>query len=998
MTTTTTSRAARRVLLLAACATLAGGATAIAQPATTRPASGGFQIAPSGDFGLPSDPAAATRPAREPAPFDVESTGPVAPLPAGTTKPVVPVQSDLPPVKTTTAPVDPDAQRDEGGIDAAQAAQSAAAPGDVEGDEPRLDLAADPTPDGAALAGILETYAQGTLAGEDSGPALARQAAALYAAAVRLAPDDARLARNLVETRLRAGDAGGAVVALNHYRSLRPDDTLAQIRFVDLSAADMQTADAKLDYLSRLADDSRVSDPVRSHAAAMASILYVEMLDEESAAAMVDRAVELDAYNPLALQLDYERRLREGAARPRRVQALARLVRSNPVQPAVLSRLAEELLDAGLAEEANDYYNAAIRAGNALGLPVPTRTYLDSAAVKFVTNRPAEVNPLLVESAGAMVEPTQDDARLAINFLTDVVDGHLLNVLGVDAAVGGEVASEHAQTIANIIRNTILLQTHAAINGEPPPPPREPGQPTPPTPLPDVVADAQRIRQAPDSPQNDVDVHAYATALSGLAWIDLYFLEQPTDDAILRALEILVPEDSATLVRLKGWQLWRQGQADAAAEKLRTVAGRDPLSALGLLLMGRDVDEISGLAPAQGGGASIAAQGQALLDANPAGLTGAFLADALRPKGVRLTPGDEAPAVREALSVVEPDLLAAADPARAAGLYSLSADAGQVSHAFGEPMLLDLTLRNTGRHVLTLGPDGLVRPPVRLDARVSNIPGQGGPQPVPAAALPEWSGATRLDPGEKIVQRVRLDGPQLSAVLASAPQATLTMLVDVTSNPVTVQTEQGPGYATGPAGQSYRLPRRVDRAATPMDTSDPRVAQATDARLESLRGGEPLERLRAAQLVLGQIEYLSRLAQQVRERGQSEGTEPEQIDEQIRPFGELAGRLADALRRAGDSFGPPRGPDAASVAWLKFAAANVAVDAASRDRLIESLLSSPAFESRLVGLLAVSTLIADADRAAELAGPVAESDADPTVRAFARNLLAYLGQRQRAGE
>ena len=290
----------------------------------------------------------------------------------------------------------------------------------------------------------------------------------------------------------------------------------------------------------------------------------------------------------------------------------------------------------------------------------------------------------------------------------------------------------------------------------------------------------------------------YAVLLSDLAWADLYFAQKPADEAVLRALDVLVPEGSATLVRLRGWQLWRQGQDDAAAEKLQTVSDRDPLARLGLLLMGRPAaSEPADAAEA----ASPARQMQELLDAAPNGLVGAFLADALRGRGILLQPADDAEAVRQALAVLEPRLLDVLQPENVGRFYSLDARPATVSHEFGEPLLMTVTLRNKGRDVVTVGPDGLVESRFRLDARVGG--GLGQPQSVPASAEPEWTGGTLLRPGEKLEQVVRLDGPQLSGFLASLPQQRLTINADVTSNPVRVQTPQGPGYATGPAGQTW---------------------------------------------------------------------------------------------------------------------------------------------------------------------------------------------------
>ena len=74
---------------------------------------------------------------------------------------------------------------------------------------------------------------------------------------------------------------------------------------------------------------------------------------------------------------------------------------------------------------------------------------------------------------------------------------------------------------------------------------------------------------------------------------------------------------------------------------------------------------------------------QTLLDGSPNGLVGAFLADALRPKGILLRPGDDAAAVRQSLSVLEPRLLRVLQPENVGEFYSLDARPVKVAHDFG---------------------------------------------------------------------------------------------------------------------------------------------------------------------------------------------------------------------------------------------------------------------------------------------------------------------------
>ena len=256
---------------------------------------------------------------------------------------------------------------------------------------------------------------------------------------------------------------------------------------------------------------------------------------------------------------------------------------------------------------------------------------------------------------------------------------------------------------------------------------------------------------------------------------------------------------------------------------------------------------------------------------------------------------------------------------------------------------------------------------------------------MPGAASPQWTGGTLLRPGEKLEQTVRLDGPQLGGVLSGLPQQRLTVSADVTTNSATVQTEQGPAYVTGPVGKTVSAVRLIDRIGVPLATGDDPAAAALNAKVEQLRSGDPLERLRAAQLVLAQIRWVSGYAAQLQKDGAAA--------DKVQNAQQIGGLLYDALRRAAGSFGVPQGDEAPATAWLKYAAAAVNADEAARAAAARQLLASDAFESRVVGLLGVATLVQEPAVVEALVGPVADGDPDPTVRRLAVNQLRYFRSR-----
>ena len=847
--------------------------------------------------------------------------------------------------------------------------------------EPRLLLVESPTPHGAALGEIFAGYAEMIGRGGAEEGSAARQAALLLEAAVRLAPRDARLARRLVSAQMAAGDVPASVEALDHYRNLRPNDVLAQIRFVDLSAAQMESVDQRLEYLERVAQSDRVPEEVRSHAAVMASVLLREMLDEARADLLLGEAVALDPYSPQALQMFYERLVATGEPRARRVDALAMLARSNILQPAVLSALAQEVAAAGLLEPANELYRRATQVHGALALPAPPSLLRDMAALHLITNRPQSARQILssIESAALASPPATAPAQ---GGPTAPAQGEplILGIPQIDAlmlqpmtAEGAEARATAARRGANLIRVYALNAINRALTDLPPSPPPADLANVPEAPLPDVLTDARKLAARDLPPERLHWRDIYAVALANAAWMDLYYVGQPTDERLIAALAILAPEDSASLARLQGWQLWRLGQTDAARQRLEAAADRDALARLGLLMMD---------GPPEGGAGWPEAQ--EVLDSHPAGLSGAFLADALRPHGVAVLPAEDAPDVQAALATLPMALFEILEPENVRQFYSLTADPQKVRHEYGEPLLLDVSLRNSGRYPITIGPEGLLRPIIRLDALLT---GQGiEPIPIPAANAVELWEAVRLDPGDKIEQTVRLDGGAMRALMAQEPQLSLTINGELTTNPAMAVSDQGTAHVTGPAGLPQRLRRVMTRSGFVLDLASPQVASDFGERLEDLRTGEPLVRLRMAQWALGQIEAITR---QVEQRRQA-GAPADELDR----MRSLSSQMYATLSRAAGSLGVS-GPDAAANAWVKYAAAAGGPAGEGRIRVIRELLGSSAFEARLLGLIAAANLVEEDEAFAAVVGPLAE-DGDPTVRSLARELLAPGGRRAAA--
>jgi hypothetical protein len=784
-----------------------------------------------------------------------------------------------------------------------------------------------------------QTLLDAAAAGEAA--VFAEQAEALLTLAARLSPEDSRLARELVEVRLETAGADAALEALDYYRGLEPEDRLAQLRYVDLSADLLETAELKLAYLTQVVEAERVPAEVRSHAAVLAAFLLRERLETESAAAMIARAVELDPLNPQALTLDYERLLAEGAGRPERVGALGRLLASNVAQPAALSQLARELGAVGLVEEAIRFYTAASQIDRMSGQAPPPRQGLDQAALLLVNARPRRALELL-----ALPEDPEVILQADAGVLGDLV---LLQGLSRQTLRAGD--DEIAQAATPL--DTVLRDLG---NGD--------GLPA------SVAAAAVASDVFPDR------VRALLT-LADRAWFDLAVLGRATDPALLDAVERVadsVGEGGPLVARLRGWQAVRQGDEATAREKLGAIAGTDPLAELGLLVLARDA------------GRDTFADATRLLRENPSGVVGATIYAAYAREGIRVGNPARADEVEAALDETFPRrLLGLLEPAGARNFYAVTAEPDRVRHAVGEPLLGTLTIRNVGRDPLTLGPGGLIDPRVRIEGEFRGLL----ERPRDVLSSVTITGRTRLDPGERVEQAIRVDSPALAGLLRQTVPLSTTLYPFAVTNPIVVDVPdpQTPGQVrpipvSGPAGQNVPFLRPFDRPGLPLDLEDEGIRTELAARLSALRDNpNPADRIRAADQVAAQLDWLRLFVANETDAGRD-----------VRAWTTMGADVVTRLREAALA-GSLAGDDAAATAYLRYLAARSPEIADDRVALIRPMLRSPSLAARALGVLSVvQTLPEQAD---ELLSPLAEADPDPTIRRYAASALAFTEARVR---
>jgi tetratricopeptide (TPR) repeat protein len=645
-------------------------------------------------------------------------------------------------------------------------------------------------------------------------PETLRQSVALLKGAVRLDPNEVRFARLLAEAALQAGDEATAIDAYQAINRLeRGNNAVAQIRLLDLYSGRMETADARLRYLIGDADQHKgvygstsVASEVRAHAAFLASQVYFERAQTSEGMRMIEEALRLFPLSPEALKAKYELTGGGGATPRERVALLLQMLNSNPCQPGVMARVAQELADVGMHEQALNWYNVAVTLTRAVGRGI-TPQDLDRLAAQLVITGGT---PLAREIAAANL---QQNARN--------VDAAMINVL-IARRGGDEEALKKALGDAEQALILRAVNVGQQMRGEP--------VTTQPSDQPvnvDVPGDIKRLQES-----GDANLTAeYASTLADLAWLRVYFQQNGQGAAqVIAQLRQLLPADSVTLARLEGWAFLVAGQAQEAQSKLSAVADRDPLAQLGMIrLTEKDNPE------------RATEEARKLMDDNPSGLLGAIIHDALRDKRLKLPAGQQpplSPAGHEVKAELDRfpkdwlDFIQQPDK-----FYLIRCEPVKVEHLYGEPVVARVIVKNTGNHDITVGPDGAIRPDLWFDVQVRGALNDF----VQGVTFDRFSQQVVLRPGQAMEQTVRVDQDRLLQLLNARASLTLPLFYFVVTNPLSTSISIAPG----PGGQRQSFFRTVHRVGLAVDHKA--FNNTVMATLGELNNGTADRKLRALQ-------------------------------------------------------------------------------------------------------------------------------------------------------
>jgi tetratricopeptide (TPR) repeat protein len=641
----------------------------------------------------------------------------------------------------------------------------------------------------------------------------------------------------------------------------------------------MQSADDRVKYLQSIMDSPRVAPPVRSFAAMRLAAQLSERMQNDLAGEAVAKAMQLNPLNLDALRVRYQYAMQNGQPQDRLAAELA-LLQSNPAQPMVVVAVARELADAGLVQRSLEWFRQALALHNQMGIVPGPDVGVDFAAEMFIAGDAKQALQVVEQITAA----NPDDLNAWLLKLT------LARHLG-----DKELLAQTLQKATVAITNRMAMLTRAAGSTTAT---TRPIDFTGEVPLPDPMADLEQIQT--NKPEM---VSQYAPIAGGMAWLKIFFAENPGQAVpFTNAVAKVMGESNELTARLQGWQYLVAGNPDEARVKLAAVADRDSVAALGMIRLAEKDPAAQQMA---------VETARKLLERSPSRLTGAFLIAELGKRGVKVTPGPSAGELEKVLAQFPKDWMKILDQPQLFYTVRIEPVAGRVSVPVGEPVLVQVTIYNTSNFWLTMGPEGVIHPDLWFDAQTRGVQ----PQFFPAEAFARLGGPMLLAPKTDFVKQVvRLDQAQLLAMLERNPAAHFQIMALMMTNPTTVAGQVRPG----PAGMQA-LSKLMERRGAPVGQLDVRQKLG-----EAIQNGTPEEKIQAA-------ETLTKFARLFTGAG---------AGEEARAFGQQA---AEAVRHTSTND-----PDPAVRAWARYLYAVYSGD----EQVLKNLLNDPTWIARTLGIVA----------------------------------------------
>jgi hypothetical protein len=280
-------------------------------------------------------------------------------------------------------------------------------------------------------------------------------------------------------------------------------------------------------------------------------------------------------------------------------------------------------------------------------------------------------------------------------------------------------------------------------------------------------------------------------------------------------------------------------------------------------------------------------------------------------------------------------------------LYEARIEPVAANVGYGDPILLRVTVTNTGDADITIGADGLLRPDLWFDAQILGL----NQHAFRGVSYDQIVNELVLRAGVSTSQIVRLDAGELYAALRSLPASSTRMSGDVITNPVVLSS----GVLPGPAGLSSSFGRSVLYSGVLL--TQPTGKKAIDAALEST---DPADRLRALDVLAAYISAADR-------QGATEELK------------KLVADLPQSIARMRTNASP------AVAGWASYLAAILASGEA-QGAIVGEMSRSTDWTTRLLSLLVPGP------SQREVAARLAAGDPDATVKSTAAATVEFLEQ------
>lgn len=682
-------------------------------------------------------------------------------------------------------------------------------------------------PDGSiALAERLATFAHQILR-ENHLPAKALDlSAALYEGAMALNPKESRFPRALADLCFELKDNDRAIKTLQAYLNLEPADQTAFVQQLDLylASSQMQSVDQRLNYLRGKLQVQQIPGPVRSEIAFRCARLYLERSQTDQAIRMLDTARNLNPVNLHALRMRYV--MTQADTLPvDRIQQLLGIMQANPSDPVVASRMAEQLAQLGLVDDAITWYGLANRLYAATGGHPDPAFVLGATSELLIGNHPDEAAVL---------------AARYLQVLPDDADGWFvwLSIAKIQLDLNPNDPQAQAQFSEEIKKASIAitnrLQKIRNLAGDTTATTRPIDSDTP-TPLPDLSGDATLLK----TPRNSQLIDPYIASISSLAWLDLYYSHDAAGAAPLVSTlaQFLTPKD-VTLQRLQAWRQYVGGDAAGAVPRLLALAKDDPLAAMGAILADSST-------PSRKGRALIEAQ--KLMDEHPSGVIGAVLWAELDQFHVKIDPSPTSGSIATLVSNIPDEFLQLITQPK--GYYAVQVTPLKASYNFGEPVLVRVALQNVSNVNLAIGDDSAIHPQLWFDAFLRGMLNRS----VAGAAIGRLDQRLVLAPGDLVSTVVRIDQDALYPYFNDNPNLDLMVSLTLVMNPVQVQKGNGPNQPgqASPGVGGYVVPASdlIAREPIPILTDDQRFQLFTN--LDQGDGGDKIRLMQVISVYIG---------------------------------------------------------------------------------------------------------------------------------------------------